>query len=141
MYNHGDPAVIPDSIALLQVYWNDSIGSCVLCNMNTSERIPTPISDRIKAIAGHLGWSDNSHYGDTDYGLGQEFESGPYWVRLEWGPGVGLGVSNELLTVAVHDRRTKPLVTEVFVMKNREQTTMRAAAITALTEYLQEEES
>lgn len=97
--------------------------------------IPTPVSARIATIAKALGWTDNSHYGDTDYGMGQEFEQGRYWVRLEWGPDGRQGAANELFSVSVLDTSTKPVVKTVFHTERGSQPTLRSAAISALNEY------
>jgi hypothetical protein len=41
--------------------------------MTTQTHTPTPISKRMATIATRKGWSDLTHYGDTDYGLKQHF--------------------------------------------------------------------
>jgi hypothetical protein len=100
----------------------------------TTTHTPTPISTRIKVIAENLGWTDNSRYGDTDYGLSQEFEQGKNMVRIEWGPDGRHGVSNELLGVGVINFKSS-LGKTIYHVEGRDQATMRAAVITALTEY------
>lgn len=95
----------------------------------------TPISTRLATIADHLGWTDNSYYGDTDYGLHQEFEQGPHLVRLSWGPDGRHGAGDELVSVSVTDNRFRPLVKTVFHVEGRNQDYMRAAVVEALNHY------
>jgi hypothetical protein len=101
----------------------------------TTTHTPTPISTRMATIAKSQGWTDNSYYGDTDYGLAQEFERGPHMVRLDWGPDGRHGASDELLSISVTDNRFKPVVKTVFHVEGRDQVYMRGALTEALTYY------
>lgn len=96
---------------------------------------PTPISTRMATIAKNQGWVDNSHYGDTDYGLSQEFKQGHFYVRLGWGPDGRQGVSNDLQSISVLDCRTNPLIKTVFHVEGRDQSYMRSAVTEALEYY------
>lgn len=106
--------------------------------MTQATHTPTPISARMARIATGQGWKDNSYYGDTDYGLSQEFEQGPHLVRVTWGPDGRHGASDDLLSVSVTDNRFKPVVKTVFHVEGRNQDYMRAAVVEALQHYAQE---
>ena len=101
----------------------------------TETRTPTPVSTRMAGIAKGQGWEDNTHYGDTDYGLGQEFEQGKYRITLDWGPDGRHGVSEDLRGISVLDTSTRPLVKTVFHVEGRNQDHMRAAVVEALYYY------
>jgi hypothetical protein len=107
--------------------------------MTQATHTPTPISTRMATIAKGQNWKDNSHYGDTDYGLSQEFEQGPHLVRLTWGPDGRHGASDELLSVSVTDNRFRPLVKTVFHVEGRSQDYMRAAVVEAIYYYSQDQ--
>jgi hypothetical protein len=103
----------------------------------TQTHTPTPISTRMAVIAKNQGWEDSSYYGDTDYGLGQEFDKGPFQIQLRWAADGRFGASDELLSVSVTDNRTKPVVKTVFHVEGRDQTYMRSAVTEALEYYAQ----
>lgn len=103
----------------------------------TVTHTPTPISDRMKVIAGNLGWTDNSHYGDTDYGLHQEFEQGKTRISVKWGPDGRHGASDDLLGVTVDSWALSSLSRTLFHVEDRDQSYMRAAVTEALEYYAQ----
>jgi hypothetical protein len=86
-------------------------------------------------IAKNLGWTDNTHYGDTDYGLGQVFTQGKFRINLQWAPDGRQGIGDELIGVSVYDIGYQPVDRVVFHVEGRDQTHMRAAATEALNYY------
>jgi hypothetical protein len=101
----------------------------------TQTHTPTPISTRMARIATGQDWNDNTHYGDTDYGLYQEFERGKTRLSLKWGPDGRHGVADELLSVTVDSWALSPLSKTLFHIEGRSQDAMRAAAVESIYYY------
>lgn len=105
--------------------------------MTQTTHTPTPISTRMATIAKHLGWTDNTHYGDTDYGLSQEFDQGKTRISVKWGPDGRMGAADELLSVTVDSWALQPLSKTLFHVEGRDQSYMRSAVTEALEYYAQ----
>jgi hypothetical protein len=108
--------------------------------MTTQTHTPTPISKRMATIATRKGWSDLTHYGDTDYGLKQHFGNSEFQIFVKYAADGRMGTGEQIIDITLKEMKMHQMLYYRNSWDNTTtQTAMRDELTTLFREYSKEE--